>query len=127
MIAAEGDVLASIDNFMVAPSATSVFLSQEAARPLIPCLYLYIHASAGVGLLNFTRPATVPAAVIPLPLPSPGDLASPRISPASDQSLEFLYASGTELLKLTYRWAIATETPFKQPLIVKSIANLMFI
>lgn len=60
--------------------------------------------STGVGVLSLTHQATVPAAVIPLPVPSHEDIASPRFSAASPSAtLEYLFASSSELTKLTYR------------------------
>lgn len=72
---------------------------------------------AGAGILSLTQQTTVPAAVIPLPLPSSEDSASPKHA-ASDtaQTLEYCYASSSELVKLRYRYAPTCSKSYRDTL-----------
>lgn len=92
----------NLDNYLPLGSKRVAKVYTIACHPLLPHV-VAIGANAGMGLLTFSRHTQVPAAVIPLPLPSAEDVASPRYSGNPSHSLEYLFATGTELVKLSYR------------------------
>ncbi|KAK9807986.1 hypothetical protein WJX73_010745 [Symbiochloris irregularis] len=94
-------LLANLEQLLLPGTKKVPKIYTLACHPLQPHL-VAVGANAGVGLLSFSPSQPVPAAPLPLQLPSASDLESPRAG-TPFRGCEYLFASDSALWRASFR------------------------